>query len=423
MNRHIALLAYSCDPERGTEPGVGWQWASHLAAAGHRVELITRHDPATLARLHAAVAAGGADGRLRLHTVPEPRVGRLELALTPAPLRPGWSAARRYLGWLAAVESYLDGGPAVDLVHHVTYGSLSGGSALPRGRPALVFGPVSGAQRAPRALRPLLGADRRQEAVRDLFAGAAPRRPGRARRTLAAADLVLATNSDTARLARSRGAGRVEMMLADGLSADYLANTAGPRDLARPVVLWVGSLRAIKVPTLALAAFRHLLDALPAARLRLVGDGPLRAAVEGERDRLGLGDSVELAGRVPWPAMRRQYDDAAVLLFTSVRDAFGAQSLEGWGRALPSVGFAQHGLADFAPPDGTILVPPARPALAARRLADALRTVLADPDRHRRMSVAALDRARAHTWPAKVARAGALYDELLDPVRSGSAAR
>jgi glycosyltransferase involved in cell wall biosynthesis len=116
---------------------------------------------------------------------------------------------------------------------------------------------------------------------------------------------------------------------------------------------------------------------------------------------------------VPWPALQQEYDDAAVLLFTSARDAFGAQSLEGWGRALPSVGFAQHGLADFAPADGTILVAPAPPARAARSLADAVLAVLADPERHRRMSTAALDAARSHTWSRKVARAGALYDELL----------
>jgi glycosyltransferase involved in cell wall biosynthesis len=301
----------------------------------------------------------------------------------------------------------------VEVIHHVTWGSLSGGSVLPGGRPVLVFGPVSGGQRAPAALRPLLGAGRGQELLRDVFAGIAPRRPGRARRTLAAADLVLATNSDTARLAAARGARRVEMMLADGLPEDYLRAEAPVRDLRRPVVLWVGSLRAIKVPTLAVAAFRHVLDARPGARLRLIGDGPLRGDVERECDRLGLGDAVQRVGRVPWPALPGEYDDAAVLLFTSARDAFGTQSLEGWGRALPSVGFAQHGLADFAPPDGTILVPPAAPARAARNLADAVLAVLADPERHRRMSTAALDAARSHTWSRKVARAGALYDELL----------
>ena len=32
VNRHRVLLsAYACEPDKGSEPGVGWNWAQHLS--------------------------------------------------------------------------------------------------------------------------------------------------------------------------------------------------------------------------------------------------------------------------------------------------------------------------------------------------------------------------------------------------------
>jgi short-subunit dehydrogenase len=38
----ILLSAYACEPGRGSEPGVGWHWATELARLGHEVAVITR---------------------------------------------------------------------------------------------------------------------------------------------------------------------------------------------------------------------------------------------------------------------------------------------------------------------------------------------------------------------------------------------
>ena len=38
----ILLSAYACEPDRGSEPAVGWMWATELAASGHEVWVLTR---------------------------------------------------------------------------------------------------------------------------------------------------------------------------------------------------------------------------------------------------------------------------------------------------------------------------------------------------------------------------------------------
>ena len=38
----ILLSAYACEPNRGSEPGVGWNWAIEIAKRGHEVRVLTR---------------------------------------------------------------------------------------------------------------------------------------------------------------------------------------------------------------------------------------------------------------------------------------------------------------------------------------------------------------------------------------------
>src|SRR4051812_41404394 len=38
----ILLSAYACEPNKGSEPGVGWNWALALSERGYNVHVLTR---------------------------------------------------------------------------------------------------------------------------------------------------------------------------------------------------------------------------------------------------------------------------------------------------------------------------------------------------------------------------------------------
>src|SRR5579862_6646539 len=38
----ILLSAYACEPDKGSEPGVGWNWALALVRRGYEVHVLTR---------------------------------------------------------------------------------------------------------------------------------------------------------------------------------------------------------------------------------------------------------------------------------------------------------------------------------------------------------------------------------------------
>ncbi|MFF9117166.1 glycosyltransferase family 4 protein [Streptomyces massasporeus] len=415
----IVLASYACDPSRGTEPGMGWAWAEALARRGHTVELLTRPHGGNTEHIGRRIEALGAVGRrIRTHVVPAPPrpwwVGVL-----PGFLRSQALEFVHYDGWQrrALAHARVNGLDRADLVHHVSYGSLVGGSALRRLGPPLVFGPVGGGQTAPHSHRRWLGPAYFQEMVRELLWVRGMSLRPTCRATLREAALVLATNRDTARRARRLGRSDPRLVLSDGVPDALLREPRRePPERRRrpPTVLWVGRLTAIKAPELALRAFAHLSARVPDARFVVLGDGPLRADLERLTARLGLTGSVSFRGRLPWKDTLAAYDDADVLLFTSLRDSFGVQNLEAWARGLPVVHLDHQGVGDFSAPGCAAPVPLGDPADLPQRLADALAGVLADEEARRRTAEAGPRWARQHTWAAKAEFAERLYEAALD---------
>ena len=200
-------------------------------------------------------------------------------------------------------------------------------------------------------------------------------------------------------------------MLADGLSPEWIAD-ARPQPTGIPLVLWVGTLLPRKAPALAVQAFAELRRAMP-ARLVIAGDGPLRTQVRATIERLGLTEDVQMLGKLPREEIRSLYDSASVLLFTSLRESFGAPFIEALGRGLPAVALDLAGIADADVGSAAVKVAlPARPDDLPGRLASALQTILCDHEWESR-SIAAVKWAADWTWPVKAAAATQLYQEIV----------
>jgi glycosyltransferase involved in cell wall biosynthesis len=199
-------------------------------------------------------------------------------------------------------------------------------------------------------------------------------------------------------------------MLADGLSCDWIGD-ARPQPTDIPTVLWVGTLLPRKAPTLAVQAFAELRRTTK-ARLIIAGDGPLNEQVRATIESLGLTDDVQMIGKVPREELRSLYDSASVLLFTSLRESFGAPFIEALGRGLPAVALDLSGIADADVGAAALKVAlPPRPDDLPRRLAAALQTILSDHEWESR-SAAGVKWAANWTWPVKAAAATEIYQEI-----------
>ncbi|HEX6705420.1 MAG TPA: glycosyltransferase family 4 protein [Albitalea sp.] len=163
---------------------------------------------------------------------------------------------------------------------------------------------------------------------------------------------------------------------------------------AAPTVLAVGRHVAQKGFDLLLAAWPAVVAAVPAARLRIVGDGPLRESMQRLAERLVVADSVEWLD--PTPQIERLYREAAVFVLSSRYEGMPLALLEAQALGVPAVAFdCPTGPAEIVTPDTGVLVPPEDVAALARALIE----LLSDPARRERMAHAAIARSRERFSP------------------------
>lgn len=397
----ILLSAYACEPGRGSEPGNGWNWAKSLSILGHDIQLLTRPTGAEATRAEAR---------------------RLGLPISVHTIEADGLIARgghyqrvygHYILWQRAALSYaarmhLD---HVDVMHHVSWGSLHFGSQLGSLAAPFVWGPIGGGQTAPQGFESYLGKGRRVEDVRTWLTSTALPLFAGARRTAEQADVCLVSNVDTARAVKQLGAKNVRLWLADAVPDEALID--GPRSVPQePEVLWVGRMLPRKAVTLVIDIFREVHRQVPEARLTLVGDGPTRSDAEAHVRKLGLEHRVHFRGQLPWPNVAEYYANSRVFLFPSLRDSFGSQVLEAAASGLPTVALNHHGIGDFFPDEAGAKIRLGAPASVIQESADATVRLLLEDSQWLASSNGALEFARRNTWRQRAGDAVRLYGDL-----------
>lgn len=175
------------------------------------------------------------------------------------------------------------------------------------------------------------------------------------------------------------------------------------------VVGCVGRLSAQKAPLDLVDAFGRLAAGHPHAHLVLVGDGPLRGAVEEAVARAGLGARVHLTGlRRDVPELLRAFD---VLALSSRWEGLPRVFPQAMAAGLPIVATRVAGAADaVVPGESGFLVPPGDPAA----LAAALETLARDPTLLRRLGETGRARVEAFSAARMVRQLEAVYAALAE---------
>ena len=136
-------------------------------------------------------------------------------------------------------------------------------------------------------------------------------------------------------------------------------------DGAHPVLLNVGRLTAVKGQADLLRAMRHIVDALPSARLLIAGDGELNDELAGLIETLGLAEHVHLLGRRDDVTNLLRLSD--IFVFGSHYEGLPHSVLEAMEAAMPIVAFDVPPLAEIlSDPDSGLVVSPREPPEFAR---------------------------------------------------------
>jgi glycosyltransferase involved in cell wall biosynthesis len=397
----VLLSAFACYPGRGSEPGVGWELARHVAAR-HQVCVLT--DIRNREGIQAAVRDGLATG-VEFEFVGVPG------AIARIPRRRGLHYIY-YLAWQIKVLAVARRRHAVDrfdLVHHVTYvnswvPSFMGSLGIP-----FVW---NAGPREKTPIRMLGGMSLRSafsEVIRsitlDLLGGLTLMTTGRA------ASLILSGSRPDEWPASLP----VRRFPVGGLSLEERNNLAllPQRDQGPLRIAAIGRLIGWKGYSLGLRAFARLSAEVPEAECWIIGDGPERRHLERLAHRLRCHDKVRFTGWLPRDEVLHLIGEVDVLLHPSLHEQFGYVLLEAMAARRPVV-CLDTGPASLVVGEGCgILVRPGKPGDVIHELSRALTTLGRDRPMLRRMGERAREWANEMwSWEAVGERVLECYEEI-----------
>lgn len=177
-----------------------------------------------------------------------------------------------------------------------------------------------------------------------------------------------------------------------------LANGIEPTAAASPVsgvrhAVYVGRLERVKGVHHLIEAQRRVLEALPDARLTIVGDGTERANLESGAADLVAAGNVRFLGWQDAAGVAEQLESASVVVLPSLwPENFPTVALEALQLGRPLVGSRVGGIPELIGPDNGALVEPGDPAELARELT----RLLGDPELLRDLGQASAKRSAAY---------------------------
>lgn len=129
-----------------------------------------------------------------------------------------------------------------------------------------------------------------------------------------------------------------------GLDQEGYGITVKPENRSEPVVLFLGRLRKYKGAQHVLRAFPSVLRAVPEARLRVVGDGPYRGALESLARTLKIEARVEFLGALSHQEKVAALNRAQVVTAPSPKEGWGLTVIEANACGAPVVASRSPGL-------------------------------------------------------------------------------
>ena len=416
--RRVLLGAFATSPYRGSEPGVGWNIAYHLAAhhdvtvlcfpgfGGDAVEAYDRF-----------VSENGPVPGLTMHWVEQPWLSRMlqrEGGLQRALYYHGYAAWQR-AAYLEAKR--LHAADAFDLVHHVNIIGFREPGYLWQLDLPFVWGPIAGAASIPKPFFSLLSPrDRLFYGIRNVLNQRNMARHRRVHRAAAAAKQIWAVDRANQQMVREHFKADAELMIETG-SHPSLSTTPREFDGRRPLrILWSGVHEGRKCLPILLRAAAALKAQGRALHLTVLADGPETSRWKQEALRLGHKAGIDWAGTLPYEQAVARTQAADVFVLTSLQEGTPHVVLEALASGLPVICHDACGMATAVDSTCGIKVPMVDPATSVSGFAHALTSLFENPSLIRMMSEGAVRRASELSWERKAERIAEAYENILATV-------
>lgn len=332
----ILLSAYACEPNKGSEPGVGWAWAIEYAKQ-HDVWVITRdnNDP-TITEY------------LALH--PEYAMGNLHFIYVGLPKKlTFWKKGRRgmrlfYMLWQKkAVKVAKEWNEKIhfDFVQHVTFVSYTQPSYMYKLGIPLVWGPVSGGENIPNGIKIKMSKKELVvETIRKISQRTALITPS-IRETMKATKVIYAATEETKRKIANKNLNKIVIMPAIGLENMPVVHSVIHND-EKVKVIMAGRLICWKAFDIGIKAFLKVVDKYPNVELHILGEGDKKKTLQ----RLAgeyLDNRIFFENQVPHDQIYDFYSGFDIFMNTTLRDSGCMTMMEAMSVGIPCIAISTGG--------------------------------------------------------------------------------
>jgi glycosyltransferase involved in cell wall biosynthesis len=231
---------------------------------------------------------------------------------------------------------------------------------------------------------------------------------------------LLAANARTRAALPAAARGRVVAMAENGVDL-ALWKAPASRAAEQPArFVFLGRLEERKSLDLLLHAMQQVAKR-SAARLDIIGDGPMRATWNALADRLQLGEQVRFLGWMPQAEAAQRLREAQGLVLPSLCECGGAVVLEALACGVPVIATRWGGPLDYVDDECGILVDPTSRDALIGGLADAIDRLAASPELRDRLGARGRERVVArYDWNVRMDEMLEIYREAVQ--RCGTAA-
>jgi glycosyltransferase involved in cell wall biosynthesis len=405
----VLISAYHCEPDKGSERAVGWNWALQLAKF-HDVVVFT--ETGWRKAIERSLAKN-----------PIPRLTFTYIEL------PSWALfwEKGRLGfeghcYLWQVLAYFAGRRmhkkiGFDIVHHVTLGRYWMPSLLSLLPVPFIWGPVGGGESAPASFWSSFSPRGKVfELFRDFARNLGERDPF-VRATGRRAVVAMAATEQTAVRLRMLGSRRVVVHPQFGMTPDErrFFERLGTRRQKPFRLISMGRLLPWKGFHLGILAFAKLQESHPDSEYWIINDGIEMGHLKRLARRLGVEGKVTFWGKLP--TLEDVYGKLAecdVLVHPALHEAFGNVCLEALASGRPVICLDLGGPGLQVREGIGIKVAPSTPEATVAELAAAMVKLASDPDLCSSMGRAARLSVEEHfDWDRKGEFMAQIYEDAL----------
>ena len=391
----ILLSAYACEPNKGSEPGVGWHWAKEIARLGHEVWVITRANNQAVIDKALAIA-------------PNPNLHFAYYDL------PNWLKRWKkipggvylyYLLWqwgAYRLARSLTQQVSFDWVHHITFGVLRMPSFMAFLGVPFICGPLGGGEKAPEPLRssfPLRGYF--LDWLRDLSNNTIAINP-LLRAMYRRSEIILCKTAETKAAIPAIYRDKCRLYLEIGIESNKERLAASSvEDTEREFkLLYVGRLVYWKGLHLGLQAFAQFYQQMPNSRLTVIGKGSDGEWMHHLAEELNIDRAIDWIDWMPQQEVLQTYARYDAFLFPSLHDSSGNVVLEALAHSLPVVCLDLGGPGAIVDNScGRVIdTADARPEVVVQKINEALIELASDRNLLQQLQQGAFSRSQTYHW-------------------------